>query len=80
MPARKTPANWKPRTIALLRKAVETGSVRRAAGALGERREQLIDETIRIAEGLATELLTSCHYVSYPEACRIAAELLEAKS
>lgn len=80
MPGRKAPANWKPRTIALLRRAVECGGVRRAAGHIGEKREQLIEETVRLAEQTAVELMRSGTYVSYNDSCRVAAERLEGGS
>lgn len=78
MPGRKTPEDWKPRTIALLRKAVECGGVIRAAGHIGEKREQLIEDTVRIAERTAVELMKAGSYVSYNESCRVAADRLEA--
>lgn len=77
MPRRKTPDDWKPRTVALLRKAVEVGGVIRAAGHIGEKREQLIEDTVRIAESTATELMEAGSYVSYNESCRVAADRLE---
>lgn len=77
MPARKAPPDWKPRTIALLRRAAECGAVIRAAGHIGERRAQLIEETVRIAEGTSAELMRAGTYVSYNDSCRVAAERLE---
>jgi hypothetical protein len=77
MPGRKAPDDWKPRTIALLRRAVECGGVRRAAGHLGEKRQQLIEDTIMLAERTELELMRAGTWVSYNDSCRVAADHLE---
>lgn len=80
MPARKSPADWKPRTIALLRKAAELGGVVRAAHAIGEKRPQLIEETIAMSERTQIELFEAGEHgpLTYNKACALAADRLEA--
>lgn len=67
------------RQIAMLKLAVETGSVTRAAYAIGDKNEKLVDETARYAELVAVELMRDGKYVTYNDACRVAAERLEAQ-
>lgn len=68
------------RQIAILRLAAETGSVIRAAWKIGDKNEKLIEETRRLSEGVAEELMREGTYVSYNESCRVAADRLEAKA
>jgi len=62
----------------MLKLAEKTGSVIRAAGELDDKNEKLVDETARYAERVATELMGSGKYVTYNQACAVAAERLEA--
>jgi hypothetical protein len=82
MPARKSPADWKPRTIALLRKAAEVGSIRAAAHAVGEKREPLIDDAQHAAERVELEMIHAepgtCDPRRYLKACAEAARRMEA--
>jgi hypothetical protein len=79
--SRKHPPDSKPRMIALLRKAAECGGVIRAAGHLKERHEHLVETTRQLAEKTHAELMGpgGLNATTYNEACRIAAERLEAE-
>ncbi|HEY6034507.1 MAG TPA: hypothetical protein VIV58_09620 [Kofleriaceae bacterium] len=82
MPARKTPEDWKERTIAVLRAAARCGSVIRGAHAVGERRPQLIEDARRLAERLEIESMTASPASDpyrYNKACALAADALEGK-
>lgn len=81
MSHRKHPPDAKARMIALLRKAGETGGVYRAAFALKERHDTIIIGAIAVAERTQAELMGpgGLKAVTYNEACRIAADRLEAE-
>jgi hypothetical protein len=78
--SRKHPPDAKLRTIALLRKAAELGGVQRAAFAIKERHDTIVFAAIAIAEKTHVELMGPGQLgtATYNEACRVAAERLEA--
>lgn len=80
--SRKHPPDAKQRTIALLRKAAECGGVHRAAGALKERHDTVINTARQLAEKTHVELMGpgQLNATTYNEACRVAAERLEAEA
>lgn len=80
MSRRKHPPDAKPRMIALLRKAAELGGVYRAAGALKERHDPVVEAARQLAEKTQVELMGAgkLNAVTYNEACRVAADRLEA--
>lgn len=66
------------RQIEMLKLAEKTGSVMRAAYQLGDKNEKLVEETALYATRVASDLMEAGTYVSYNDACRVAAERLEA--